>query len=106
MVEVKAKLWLEKDSRFVLGEGRAELLRYIGNTGSLTKAAKRMGMSYSHAWALVRDISEALGKQVVETSRGGASGGGSRLTKEGKEILEIYEKEMKRMSRHLSERGG
>lgn len=103
MVEVKAKLWLEKGSRFVLGEGRAELLRRVGETGSIAKAAKAMGMSYSHAWSELREMSEALGEPVLETERGGRSGGKSRLTAAGKAILKRFEKEKERMDRHLAE---
>lgn len=106
MVEVKAKLWLENDSRFILGVGRAELLRHVKETGSLMKAAKAMGMSYSHAWSEVRDISEALGTPVIETVRGGRTGGSSRLTEHGISILEKFEKEKEMLDRHLAKRNG
>jgi len=104
MVEVKAKLWLEKDSRFILGAGRAELLRNVRDTGSLVKAAKAMDMSYSHAWSEIRDISEAVGNPVIETTRGGSTGGSSKLTKLGIDILKQFEKEMKMLDRHLNGR--
>ena len=104
MTEVKAKLWLEKDSKIILGKGRAELLRNIENTGSLTKAAKLMDMSYSHAWSEVREISKALGKPVIETTRGGKAGGSSKLTPAGTEILKKFEKEIEKLDRHLASR--
>lgn len=104
MVEVRAKLWLENDSVFILGVGRAEILRRIEETGSISKAAKAMGMSYSHAWSEIRAMSEALGSPVVETSRGGRSGGRTKLTKAGKDVLEKFDKEMEMLDRHLSER--
>jgi molybdate transport system regulatory protein len=103
VVEVRAKLWLENSSRFVLGTGRAELLRHVGETGSIAKAAKAMGMSYSHAWSEIRDISEALGQPVISTERGGKAGGRSVLTKAGMKILEMFETEKERMDRHLAE---
>jgi molybdate transport system regulatory protein len=103
-MEIKAKLWLEEDGRMVLGSGRAELLRHIRETGSISKAAKAMEMSYSHAWSQVRSISEAVGGQVVETSRGGMAGGRSRLTPLGQEILKRFEMEMERLDRHLAGR--
>jgi molybdate transport system regulatory protein len=105
-IEVKAKLWLEKDSRFILGIGRAEILRKIKETGSLAKAAKSMGMSYSHAWSEIRDISESLGESVVETARGGKSGGSTRLTLLGEELLLKFEKEKEMLDRHLAKRNG
>jgi len=104
MVKVKAKLWLEKDSAFVLGKGRAELLRKVGELGSLAKAAKSMRMSYSHAWSELKAISIALGGPVVEASSGGRRGGGSRLTARGEKILHRYEEERERLDRHLAKR--
>ena len=106
MIDVKAKLWLEKDSKFILGSGRAEILRKIEETGSLAGAAESMGMSYSHAWSEVREISDALGGPVVETARGGKSGGSSRLTALVLEILDKFEKENERLDRHLAKRNG
>ena len=106
MADIKAKLWIEKDSRFILGEGRAELLRHVKETGSLVKAAKAMEMSYSHAWSELRDISEALGVPVIETLRGGRSGGSSKLTEAGEDILNQFEKEKEMLDRHLAKRNG
>lgn len=106
MVEVRARLWLEKDSKFILSTGRAELLRHIKDTGSIAKAAKLMAMSYSHAWTQIREMSDAAGGALVETARGGRSGGSSKLSKLGIEILKQFEKEMEMLDRHLSERNG
>jgi molybdate transport system regulatory protein len=104
MVKVKAKLWLERDSAFVLGKGRAELLRKVRELGSLAKAARSMRMSYSHAWSEIKAISGALGGPVVEASAGGRRGGGSRLTAKGEMILQRYMDEMERLERHLARR--
>jgi molybdate transport system regulatory protein len=46
MTKLKAKAWLEKDGRFLLSDGRAEILKLIGETGSLANAAKEMKMSW------------------------------------------------------------
>lgn len=104
MVEVKAKLWLEKNGKIILGKGRAELLRHIRDCGSLTKAAKSMGMSYSHAWSEVREISKALGNSVIETTRGGKRGGSSVLTSAGLNILNKFEEEIEKLDSHLASR--
>jgi len=103
-MEVRARLWLERKGRFVMGSGRAELLRLVRETGSIAKAAEAMGMSYSHAWSQIREMSAAAGGKVVETSRGGRTGGCSRLTPLGIEYLERYQKERERLGRHLSAR--
>ncbi len=49
-----------------------------------------MGMSYNRAWKLVRDMNRQFREPLVETTRGGATGGGALLTLEGKEVLERY----------------
>lgn len=75
------------DGRPVLGEGRAELLELVDETGSLSEAAKGMGMSYRYAWGMVRLVAEAAGGPVVESTRGGSRGGRSTLTPLGKDLL-------------------
>jgi 8-oxo-dGTP diphosphatase len=91
MLRTRAKSWLEKDGKFLVGEGRARLLRLVDETGSISEAAKRMRMSYRHAWGTLREISVAAGKQVVRSTRGGADGGSTRLTKIGRDILSAYD---------------
>src|SRR5882672_9416134 len=61
-----------------IGPGRADLLAAIARTGSISAAAREMGMSYRRAWLL------------VETLTGGRSGGGARVTKLGTEVLRRY----------------
>ena len=91
MLKTKAKSWLEKDGVFLAGEGRARLLRLVDETGSISEAAKRMGMSYRHAWGTLRDIGASAGKRVVQSTRGGREGGTTELTKTGRDILSAYE---------------
>jgi 8-oxo-dGTP diphosphatase len=78
------------DGGTIMGEGRAELLELIDETGSLSEAAKGMGMSYRYAWGMVRKVSEASGGPVVESTRGGSSGGRTTLTPLGKGLLEAF----------------
>ena len=92
MYEFKSKNWLEKDGKVIIGEGRATLLKYILEFGSLTKAAEEMGMSYRHAWGIVQEINEVLGKEIIHSERGGVDGGKTQLTDEGKRLLEDFNK--------------
>lgn len=92
MYHLKCKCMLMKDGKFILSEGRARLLRLISKTGSITKAAKNMGMSYRHAWGILKDIEESLDEKIIESTRGGKEGGGSKLTKTGKNLLSEYNK--------------
>jgi len=72
-----------------IGPGRADLLELIAETGSISAAGKRMGMSYKRAWDLVKALNTGFGI-LVETSRGGAEQGGARLTPKGEEVLRRY----------------
>lgn len=91
MYELKLRIWLERDGRFIMSEGRAKLLRMVKDTGSLSKAAKEMGMSYRHAWGIVHRISQSAGGEVVKSVRGGKEGGLTTLTPFGEELLREYE---------------
>jgi molybdate transport system regulatory protein len=74
---------------FYIGPGRADLMELIAETGSISEAAKRMGMSYKRAWVLVQALNEGFGAPLVEASRGGTAQGAS-LTSAGREVLERY----------------
>jgi len=74
---------------FYIGPGRADLMELIAETGSISEAAKRMGMSYKRAWGLVQVLNEGFGAPLVEASRGGNAQGAS-LTEAGREVLERY----------------
>lgn len=78
------------DGTPIMGKGRARLLELIRDTGSITEAARRMGMSYRHAWGVVRGMSEAAGTEMVRSERGGAHGGHTVLTDEGVRLLRTF----------------
>jgi molybdate transport system regulatory protein len=75
---------------FYLGPGRADLMELITETGSISAAGKRMGMSYKRAWSLVQALNDGFGRALIETSRGGAAQGGAALTPLGVEVLVRY----------------
>jgi molybdate transport system regulatory protein len=83
---IRSKLWIEKDGRVALSEWRVELLLAIDETGSLSAAAERLHVPYRTAWYKLKEAEGQLGIALVESVSGGASGGGTRLTKEGREI--------------------
>lgn len=63
-----------------MGPGKAELIERIGRTGSISAAARGMGMSYRRAWQLVESLNADFREPVVATAIGGARGGGARVT--------------------------
>lgn len=88
--EVQAKIWIERGGKVVLSDWRAELLRAIEETGSLSGAALRMDVPYRTAWYKLKEIETQLGVRLVQTHSGGSDGGGSSLTPEGREILRRF----------------
>lgn len=104
-LELKAKIWLEKDGKVVFGEGRRRILEEIKKEGSINKAAKNLSMSYRSAWGRVKDAEERLGVKLIESKVGGLKGGGAYLTKEGEELLqqfsEFKEKSLKTLDKEF-----
>ncbi|NHF73973.1 winged helix-turn-helix domain-containing protein [Paracoccus xiamenensis] len=70
-----------------IGPGKADLLELIGQTGSISEAGRRMGMSYKRAWSLVDGLNRSFAAPLVSSERGGAGGGGAALTPQGHEVL-------------------
>ena len=86
------KIWLEtKDRRSVIGKGGIELIKAINEQGSIHKAAKSLNMSYSHAADLINELNDILGVEILEKVRGGIGGGGTKITKEGMNLVKQYE---------------
>lgn len=77
-------------SAIAMGPGKADLLEALRAEGSITSAARSMGMSYRRAWLLVETMNSCFRGALVETTRGGRKGGGARLTPLGNEILDRY----------------
>lgn len=73
-----------------MGPGRAELIARIEREGSISAAARSMGMSYRRAWQLVEAINASFQAPVVATEVGGRCGGGARVTPFGRKILQLY----------------
>ena len=81
---------MEHDGQLVFGRGRAELLEAIDSTGSMSAAARKMGMSYRHAWAMLEASERRIGRPLLRRSRGGAGGGGARLTETTYTMLKTF----------------
>ena len=73
-----------------LGHGRIELLELIAENGSISKAAKAMGMSYKRAWYLAESINQTFAQPVVARRHGGAGGGAAELTAFGQDVVRCY----------------
>src|SRR5580692_5389724 len=81
-VKVNGSLWIEGDGQRFFGPGPVELLEGIEKAGSISKAAKSMGMSYKKAWDIVTRLNGMTAVPFVVTSIGGEDGGGSTISAE------------------------
>ncbi|MFQ6064023.1 MAG: TOBE domain-containing protein [Candidatus Bathyarchaeia archaeon] len=85
------KVWLEYKGEPILGKGGADILEAIREEGSISKAARKVGMSYRYVWNYLDKMQKALQEPVVETFKGGTTGGGgARLTEHGESVLREY----------------
>ncbi|MFM2287281.1 MAG: molybdenum-pterin-binding protein MopA [Pseudomonadota bacterium] len=73
-----------------IGPGKIALLEAVERTGSLSAAARAMGLSYRRAWLLLHSVNDSFADPSVQLSTGGRDGGGSRLTPFGKALIKAY----------------
>ena len=87
VLQWRGRIWLEGADGTFLGHGRVVLLERIKEHGSISQAARSMEMSYKHAWDLLDSMNRQAGCKLVETARGGKSGGGATLTPAGEKAI-------------------
>jgi molybdate transport system regulatory protein len=86
--EVRLRLLLGED--IALGPGKADLLEAIRGCGSISAAAKSLGMSYRRAWLLVETMNASFETPLVSSAKGGRGGGGAVVTAEGLRLLGAF----------------
>ncbi|WP_203258763.1 winged helix-turn-helix domain-containing protein [Hyunsoonleella ulvae] len=89
--KIKSRIWIESEDNVLLGEGRVHLLKAIQKTGSLSKAAKSLNISYKKAWQLLDSVNKSAKKPVTINSIGGKGGGGAELTDYGKSLVTAFD---------------
>ncbi len=104
-MELHGSLWLTVDGERFGGEQRIALLAKIAECGSITQAAKAIGMSYKAAWDAIDAMNNLAGEPLMERLAGGKGGGGTRLTQRGEQLVEnfrLIEREHLRFVEQLS----
>lgn len=96
------KLRLAKQGIF-FGPGAANLLEHVEETGSIQEACARMELSYSKGSRIIKNTEKELGFKLLERWTGGNGGGGSRLTAEGRQLLDCYLKLTHRVQEYAEE---
>jgi molybdate transport system regulatory protein len=88
---VGAELWLTLDGHNLAGTRRLALLAEIARLGSITHAAKAVGLSYKGAWNAVEDMSNLAGERLLDRVVGGKGGGYTRLTPRGEKLIHNFD---------------
>lgn len=90
MSRLDLKLRLYNGADIAMGPGKADLLAAIAQHGSISAAARALGMSYRRAWLLVETMNRSFQQPLVSTLAGGKQGGGTQLTALGEQVLQRY----------------
>lgn len=88
--EVRHRVRILRGDDVAIGPGKVDLLEAIDATGSITAAAKKLGMSYRRAWLLVDTMNRCFATPLVVAGSGGRHGGGAELTPAGREVTRRY----------------
>lgn len=87
---LSVRLRVHCGEEIALGVGKYELLKAVADTGSITRAARSMEISYMHAWSLIQLMNRCFREPLVLSARGGQKGGGAKLTDSGRAVLQLY----------------
>ncbi len=89
IIKLKYKLWLADEEK-LFGDGPCAILQLVQRLGSLRQAAEELKMSYSQAWKLIKSLEVRWGFKLIESKSGGVAGGGSTLTRQGRDLIKTY----------------
>lgn len=84
------KVWFTLGGSFLMGPNYLRFLRAVDDTGTIRQAGKVVGWSYRTCLNRIRRMEDILGTRVLETARGGAAGGGARLSPEARRLMAIF----------------
>ncbi|WP_416862924.1 winged helix-turn-helix domain-containing protein, partial [Helicobacter ganmani] len=99
-MRVQGRFWIREQDKNFLGHGKVELLERIAQSGSISKAAKEMRMSYKAAWDSIDLMNNVANEPLVVRVTGGKGGGGTQITQKGLEAIRIF-REMERVQQEL-----
>src|SRR3569832_2859279 len=87
-IHLDGAVWMKVGGESLGGRGRVDLLRAIAEYGSITQAAKAIGLSYKAAWDAGDAMNNLAGEALVERSSGGRGGGETRQAARGRQQVE------------------
>lgn len=105
-IKIDAMLALRREGRPLVGRDRIDLLEAVASHGSITKAAKAVGLSYKAAWDALNAVNNLLPRPAIVSQTGGRHGGGATLTEDGRALIAAFRLLEERLSRVASALGG
>nr|MBI1229055.1 LysR family transcriptional regulator [Cytophagales bacterium] len=90
-MEIRLRCWITLEGEKFFGPGRMQLLLRIQEEGSVSKAAKAMGMSYKKAWDMIYDLNLRGRQPYVILKKGGEKGGGAMLTPHALQVIAQFQ---------------
>lgn len=88
--KVEAMLGLRREGRPLVGRDRIDLLEAVATHGSITKAAKAVGLSYKAAWDALNAVNNLLPRPAIVGQTGGRHGGGAAVTEDGHALIAAF----------------
>jgi molybdate transport system regulatory protein len=102
-LQPRIKAWLVAGDEFLMGPRYVRLLEEIDRRGSIREASSRVGLSYRTCLNRIRQMERVLGAPVINTTRGGSTGGSSELTPEARDIIRLYREWRTKLERSSDE---
>jgi molybdate transport repressor ModE-like protein len=103
-MNVRTKVWFTIGNLHTFGAGLARLLEHIEQYGTLRRSARETGMSYRHAWNLVKNAEGHLRKRLIVKHPGGVGGGRSELSPDGRRLMEAFRRLNQDVARYADSR--
>src|SRR5262245_37588589 len=94
---VGLRVWIERAGRAVLGPEQLDALEAIDRSGSISAAARELGIQYRRVWELVQGMNQAAGEPLVVSAVGGLQGGGATLTPLGRWAMAVFRQSQRRL---------
>jgi len=91
-LEPEVRIFLKKENKIVMGRGTYLLLKEIHKRGNIMDACRSLRMSYKKAIKLIKRVEDIINEEIIESKKGGATHGFSKLTDVGLLLIEMYEK--------------
>ena len=100
-MSIRAHVTFEADNASPMGRERIRLLEAVARAGSISGAARAIGITYKAAWDALDAVNNLFGRPLIAAQAGGRRGGGAALTPEGVRVIETFHRLEAELARTL-----